>query len=361
MTNETSRRLARLTVDLSAICANWRRFADLAGPGEAAAVVKADAYGLGVRAAAPALALEGARTFFVATLGEALELRAILGEAQAIYVLNGPTHDDVGSFAPARLFPVLNSLKQIGLWKAAGADVAAALHIDTGMNRLGLPLADVGAAHDALARCDVPLVMSHLACASDPAHPLNALQLQRFSEAAAHFPGARKSLAATAGAFCGAAYRFGLLRPGVGLYGDAGLDEDSQPLAPVATLDAPILQLRDVSAGDTVGYGATFAAQTPMRTATIALGYADGYLRSASGGGYGVLAGARCPILGRVSMDLITLDVTAAGGAAEVGARVEMLGANVPVRDVAAAAGTASYEVLTNLARVARRHMRGAA
>ena len=361
MTNEASRRRARLTVDLSAICANWRRFADLAGSGEAAAVVKADAYGLGVREVAPALALEGARTFFVATLGEALDLRATLGEAQAIYVLNGPGYDDVGAFAPARLYPVLNSLEQIGLWKAAGAGVAAALHIDTGMNRLGLPLADVGAAHDALARCDVPLVMSHLACAADPGHRLNALQLQRFSEAAGLFPGARKSLAATAGAFCGAAFRFGLLRPGVGLYGDAGLDDDAQPLAPAATLDAPILQLRDIAAGDTVGYGATFAAPAPMRAATIALGYADGYLRSASGKGYGVLAGARCPILGRISMDLITLDVTAAGAAAEVGARMEMLGANVPLRDVAAAAGTATYEVLTNFSGVARRHLRGAA
>lgn len=361
MTNEAPRRLARLTVDLSAIRANWRRFADLAGTGEAAAVVKADAYGLGVRAVAPALALEGARTFFVATLAEALELRATLGEAQTIYVLNGPTYDDVGSFAPARLFPVLNSLDQIGIWKAAGADVAAALHIDTGMNRLGLPLADVGAAHDALARCDVPLVMSHLACASDPAHALNALQLRRFTEAAGRFPGARKSLAATSGTFCGAAFRFGLLRPGVGLFGDAGLDVDSHPLAPAATLDTPILQLRDIAAGDTVGYGATFAAPAPMRTATIALGYADGYLRAASGRGYGVLAGARCPILGRVSMDLITLDVSAAGAAAEVGARVEMLGAHVPLRDVAAAAGTATYEILTNLSGVARRHIRGAA
>jgi alanine racemase len=361
MATEPSRRLARLTIDLAAICANWRRFADLAGGGEAAAVVKADAYGLGAREVASALALEGARTFFVATLAEALDLRATLGEAQTIYVLNGPTYDDVGSFAPARLFPVLNSLDQIGIWKAAGAEVAAALHIDTGMNRLGLPLADVGAAHDALARCDIPLVMSHLACASDPAHALNALQLKRYTEAAAHFPGARKSLAATAGVFCGGAYRFGLLRPGIGLFGDNGLDARPPQLAPVATLDAPIVQLRDIPVGETVGYGATFAAPAPMRTATIALGYADGYLRAASGRGYGVLAGARCPILGRVSMDLITLDVTAAGGAAEVGARVEMLGANVPLRDVAAAAGTATYEVLTNLSSVARRHVRSAA
>ncbi len=357
MMSDRPRRLARLTVDLSAVRANWRTFADLAGDGEAGAVVKADGYGCGARDVAQALVLEGARTFFVATLAEALDLREALGDAHAIYVLNGPTDADVGAFAPARLFPVLNSLEQIGLWKAAGAATAAALHVDTGMNRLGLPPADVAAARDALARVDVPLVMSHLACASDPGHTLNETQRARFANVAQLFPGSRRSLAATAGAFCGEAYRFGLLRPGIGLYGDNGLDDAAPALAVVATLDAPILQLRDVQAGDTVGYGASFTAPGAMTTATIALGYADGYLRAASGRGYGVLAGAKCPILGRVSMDLITLDVTAAGGAAAIGARVEMLGANVPLRDVAAAARTATYEVLTNLSGVARHHV----
>lgn len=356
MASDASRRLARLTVDLNALRTNWRIFADLAGDGEAAAVVKADAYGCGAHEVATALAHEGARTFFVATLAEGLDLRATLGDAHAIYVLNGPSTADVGAFGPARLFPVLNSLDQIGLWKAAGAPVAAGLHIDTGMNRLGLNIAEAGAARDALARIDVPLVMSHLACASAPEHPLNQRQRERFAEAAQLFPGARKSLAATAGAFGGADFRFGLLRPGIGLYGDNGLDAPAPTLAVVATLDAPILQVRDIPAGSTVGYGASFAAPHQMRTATIALGYADGYLRAASGRGYGVLAGARCPVLGRVSMDLITLDVTAAGGAAEVGARVEMLGPNVPLRDLAAASGTASYEVLTNLTRVSRRY-----
>lgn len=360
MTSDQPRRLARLTVDLAALCANWRTFADLAGDGEAAAVVKADGYGVGAHEAARALAIEGARTFFVASLGEALALRESLGDAHAIYVLNGPTRDDVGAFAPARLFPVLNSLDQIRIWKTAGAEVAAALHVDTGMNRLGLPMTDVGAAQETLARTDVPLILSHLACASDTAHPMNALQRTRFLEAAALFPGARKSLAATAGAFCGADFRFGLLRPGIGLYGDNGLDVATPALQTVVTLDAPILQLRDIPAGASVGYGASFVAPAPMRTATIALGYADGYLRAASGRGYGVLAGARCPILGRVSMDLITLDVTAAGGAAEIGARVEMLGPNVPLRDVAHAAGAATYDVLTSLSGVSRRYLRGA-
>ncbi len=360
MASEAPRRRARLTVDLAAVRANWRSFALLAGPAEAAAVIKADAYGLGAHEVALALAAEGARTIFVATLGEGLAARRTLGDAHYIYVLNGPAEADAHLFGPAKLFPVLNGLPQITLWIAAGAPTAAAVHIDTGMNRLGLSLADVGAAREALARRDVPLVMSHLACGGNVDHPMNALQTQRFVEAAAHFPGARRSLAATAGAFHGRKRLFDLIRPGIGLCGDNNLDSGGPALAVAATLDAPILQVRDIAAGESVGYSASFVADRPLRTATIALGYADGYLRAASGRGYGVLAGARCPVLGRVSMDLITLDVTAAGDAVHVGARVEMLGANVPVRDVADAAGTAPYEVLTALEGVAHAYVRGA-
>lgn len=360
MASEPPRRLARLTVDLGAIAANWRSFASLAGPAEAAAVIKADAYGLGAHEVALALAAEGARTIFVATLGEGLAARRTLGDTHYIYVLNGPTQTDAHLFGPAKLFPVLNDLPQITLWIAAGAPTAAAVHIDTGMNRLGLSLADVAVARDALARRDVPLVMSHLACGGDRDHPMNALQTQRFVEAAALFPGARRSLSATAGAFHGRKMLFDLVRPGLGLYGDNGLDDGGPAMAVAATLDAPILQIRDIGAGESVGYSATFLAERSLRTATIALGYADGYLRAASGRGYGVLAGARCPVLGRVSMDLITLDVTAAGDAARVGARVEMLGAHVPLRDVATAAGTAPYEVLTALEGATRAYMRGA-
>ena len=354
---ETPRRLARLTVDLAAVRANWGQFARRAAPGEAAAVIKADGYGLGAHRISRALAEEGVRTFFVATLGEGLAARESLGDAQAIYVLNGPGEGDAHRFAAARLFPVLNDRVQIGIWRAAGAPVAAALHIDTGMNRLGLPPADLAAAREALVGVDVPLVMSHLASAHAKDDPFNAVQSARFVEAAALFPGARKSLAATAGALHGRAMCFDLVRPGLGLYGDNGLDDDAPAMAVVATLDAPILQARFTLPGETVGYGQTFAAERPMRTATIALGYADGYLRAASGRGYGVLAGVRCPVLGRVSMDLITLDVTAAGGAAVAGARVEMLGAHVPLRDVAEAAGTAPYEVLTALAGAARTYV----
>ncbi|MDX2234355.1 MAG: alanine racemase [Hyphomonadaceae bacterium] len=348
------RRLARLSVDLSAIRANWRTFARRAAPGEAAAVVKADAYGCGARRVALALAEEGVRTFFVATLGEGVAARQTLGDAHDIYVLNGPEAATAHLFGPARLFPVLNDLDQIALWNVAGAPTAAALHIDTGMNRLGLAVADVAAAKAALAHADIPLVMSHLACSSTPEHPLNAHQATLFAEAAAHFPGARKSLSATGGVFLGRPYLFDLVRPGIGLYGDNSLDAGGRQLAVAATLEAPIVQVRAVGAGESVGYGASFVAPAPLIAATIALGYADGYLRAASGRGYGVLAGVRCPVLGRVSMDLITLDVTAAGGAARAGAWVEMLGAAAPLRDLAAAAGTAPYEVLTALAGVGR-------
>ncbi len=326
------------------------------GSSEAAAVIKADAYGLGARRVALALADEGVRTFFVATLGEAIAAREALGDAHAIYVLNGPEEADIGHFTARRLFPVLNDPRQIALWIAAGAPVAAALHVDTGMNRLGLALADVAAARTALATVDVPLVMSHLACSGTPDHALNALQAARFADVAALFPGARKSLAATAGIFLGRAFHYDLVRPGIGLYGDNDLPAPADDLRVAATLEAPILQMRTLAAGETVGYGATFTAQSPITTATIALGYADGYLRSAAGRGYGVLAGELCPVLGRISMDLITLDVTAAGDAARPGACVEMLGPNVPLKQLAAAAGTNSYEVLTSLGRVTRRY-----
>lgn len=361
MATEPPRRLARLTVDLAAVAANWTSFARRVGTAEAAAVIKADAYGMGAHDVALALAEEGVRTFFVATLGEALAARRTLGDAHNIYVLHGPEEADAHLFAAARLFPVLNDSRQIGLWLAAGAPVAAALHIDTGMNRLGLPLADVGAAKAALARVDVPLVMSHLACSGTPDHPLNALQLNRFAEAAALFPGARKSLAATAGVYLGRAWHFDLVRPGIGLYGDNDLEIADPGLAVVATLDAPIVQVKRLTPGDSVGYGATFVAPSAMTVATIALGYADGYLRAAAGRGYGVLAGVRCPVVGRVSMDLITLDVTAAGDHARPGARVEMLGAGAPLKALAAAAGTNPYEILTALERVSRRHVQGAA
>lgn len=296
--------------------------------------------------AAKALAGAGARVFFTATTAEAQRVREALGHGPQIFVLNGPSGDDLALFGSAKLTPVLNSLAQIKLWEARGP---AALHIDTGMNRLGVGPEELPLAAIALKDTTLALVMSHLACASDIAHPKNAEQRQRFLDAASLFPKAPLSLASTGGALIGADYHFDLIRPGIGLYGSGALDRDNPQLAVAATIEAPILQVRDVEPGETFGYGATFTATKKMRTATVALGYADGYLRSLGGRGYGVLGGAKRPMLGRVSMDLTIIDVTGCAEAAP-GAMVEFLGPNAPLDDIAARAGTAAYEILTTFA-----------
>jgi alanine racemase len=343
--SEAPRRLARLTVSPQAAVANWKFFAERSA-GETGAVVKADCYGLGADIIAPALAAAGAMTFFVATLGEALSLRALLGRAVTIYVFNGPAPGESATFAQAALIPVLNSPAQIALWDAR---LPHALHIDTGMNRLGLKAHELSAAE----HLKPLIVMSHLACASDSAHPKNVAQRARFLEAAARFPDAKKSLAASGGVLLGRGYTFDMTRPGIGLYGGGAMDEANPSLSVVATLEAPILQVFDLPAGESVGYGATFASPFPLKAATVALGYADGWLRSLSGKGYGHIGGATCPLLGRVSMDLVTIDISAAPNA-RAGDLVEFLGANVKLDDVAARAGTISYEVLTNLSGVRR-------
>jgi alanine racemase len=315
------------------------------------AVVKADAYGLGSVNASRALAQAGARIFFTATSAEATLVRRALGEGPQIFVLNGPTKDDVGVYAAAKLTPILNSMAQIQLWNKRGP---AGLHIDTGMNRLGIGPEELTDAARTLKDVSMALVMSHLACASDTKHELNATQLRRFVDAATLFPKASRSLASTGGALIGPDYHFDLIRPGIGLYGSGGLDSDNPKLNVTATIEAPILQVRDVEPGETFGYGATFTAAQKMRTATVALGYADGCLRSLSGRGYGFLGGAKRPILGRVSMDLIILDVTGCVEA-QPGAMVEFLGPNAPIDEVAALAGTAPYELLTTFAGTVRK------
>ncbi len=342
------RRLARISIDYEAIAENWRWFARRAGAAECAAVVKADAYGLGAAEAARALYAAGAHTFFTATLGEAERVRPHIGEA-VLYVFNGPRADDAAHFAACDARPVLNSLAQIALWRGRGS---AALHIDTGMNRLGLPLTDLAEA--ATLSPDMTLVMSHLACASTRKHEMNARQRALFVEAASAFPRARRSLAATSGALLGHEYAFDMIRPGIGLYGSGAMDEGNPILSPAARIEAPIVQIRDVAAGESFGYGATQRAQAPMRAAIVALGYADGFLRGAAGRGYGVLGGVQLPLLGRVSMDLLILDASAAPEAA-VGDYVEFLGHAARLDDVAAAFGTAPYEVLTTFAGAVRR------
>jgi len=340
-----------LTVDLGAMVRNWRRLCARHAPGAVAAVVKADGYGLGAVPIARALHAAGCAEFFVAHPSEGEALRDALGPGPMVAVLNG--------FAPGshlRLTPVLNNLQDV----RGHAGREALLHIDTGMSRLGLDAAEL----DALATDPTPLaalrlryVMTHLACADEPDHPLNAAQLHRFAAACARLPPAPRSLANSSGLFLGTAFRSDLARPGCALYGINPMPRQPNPMEAVVRLEVPILQLRDIPEGATVGYGAAWTAPRPSRIATVAMGYADGWLRAQSGKGFGVLHGQRAPLVGRVSMDLTTYDVTGIPGA-RVGETIEVLGPAQDADGVAALAGTIGYEVLTSLgARYARRYL----
>jgi alanine racemase len=347
---------ARLTIDLDALCENWRAFRHAASGTETAAVVKADGYGLGAARVASALKAAGCETFFVAHVEEGLALRKAIGPGPRVFVLNGVLAHEEDEILAGELIPVLNDLDQMRRWALLGEGAPAALHLDSGMNRLGLSEEDIDEAKDAAEALNLALIMSHLACASDPKSEMNTRQRDRFVQMAAQLPSAPLSLAASAGTLLGHEFHFDLVRPGIGLYGGSPFDDATTDLKPVVTLEAPILQVRDVAAGDSVGYGAAWTAQRKRRLATLAYGYADGFLRSATNRGFGVLDGHACPVVGRVSMDLIVLDVTAAGAAAEPGALVELLGPNAPLDAQAAAAQTIPYELLTNLGpRAARR------
>ncbi len=355
----------RLTIDLDAVAANFRAIGAQGPAAEVAPVVKADAYGTGAAPVARRLWAEGARSFFVARGSEGAALRQSLGPDRpaTIYVLDGCPNGAAARLAAHGLVPVLNGLDQVEAWSAAapkGARAPCALHIDTGLNRLGLRPEEAAALADApgrLNRLDVDLVLSHLACGGQPDHPMNALQRDRFVAAAARFPDARRSLASSGGAFLGPDYAFDMIRAGISLYGGGPFDRPDPRIAPVATLDAPIIQVRSLRPGETVGYGATFTVDHPLRMAVIALGYADGALRSFSPGGYGWLSGRRCGFLGRISMDLIAMDVTEVEDAAP-GRRVELFGPNLDIDTVARSAGTVSYELLSRIAaRVPRVHI----
>jgi alanine racemase len=339
----------RLVIDLAGLAANWAFFKDNCAEAECAAVIKANGYGLGVTQVAQRLHRAGCNTFFVAHLGEGIAARAALGPAPVIYVLNGLMAGQAGIFNAHDLRPILNDLGQIDDWRENGLGALAALHVDTGMNRLGISEDDIDAANEALEGVSLSLIMSHLACASDPQHPKNGMQRDAFVAAAARLPQAPLSLAASAGILLEGDYCFDLVRPGIGLYGGGPFDADYVPLTPVATLEVPILQIRRIGPGDHVGYGATWQADRAKVVATVALGYADGFLRSGSNRGFAVIGGAVCPIIGRVSMDLITLDVTAAGKAAQVGANAQFLGRGAPIDAQAQALDTISYELLTGL------------
>jgi alanine racemase len=351
----------RITIDLDALARNYAALRARAGDAEVAPAVKADAYGLGAGPVADRLWAEGARSFYVARLAEGVSLRQSLGDREArIYVLDGATPGSGDALEGAKLIPVLNSLPQVEAWnvQARSGRLSAALHVDTGMNRLGLRAEELKVllgSFDRLKRLDVELMISHLACADEPAHPQNARQLERFQEATAMLPGVKRSLANSGGLFLGEAYRFDQARPGVSLYGGGPEGRPHPDIQAVVTVEAPILQVRVVPRGESIGYGAGWTASDNTRVAIVAAGYADGVPRAAFPRGEVWFDGLRRPMLGRVSMDLIAVDVTDCD-AARPGAMVELFGANLPVDDAAEAAGTSAYERLTRLtARGSRR------
>jgi alanine racemase len=378
---------AILEIDLGGIVANWRFLARRAAPAACAAVVKADAYGLGAEPVARALADAGCRMFFVASLDEGAALRLALGAMPEIAVLNGPLPGTAADFAAYRLIPVLNEPGQIAQWakmtsswpdlarrsagkpaalrSGAGAVSAAAgaiLHVDTGMARLGLTEREFAALRDKPPPIVWHAVMSHLACADAADHPLNRRQRDRFAAARTHLPGVPASLAASSGIFLGPEYCLDLVRPGAALYGVNPRPGAANPLRPVIRLSGKILQIRQIDRGESVGYGAAHVMAAPGRLATVAVGYADGWLRALSHRGVGILAGRRVPLVGRVSMDLVTFDVTAVPARlARPGAAVELLGDGYDVDAAAADAGTIGYEILTALGRRYHRVYRAAA
>ena len=355
---------ARLTVRLDAIAANYRTYCRMTGPCAVAAVVKADGYGLGAAAIAPALAQAGCDSFFVARLAEGVALRRILPQAR-IFVLDGAQPDAVPALLSHRLIPALNSLADIAAWgaaaSAAGTSLDAVIHVDTGMNRLGLPPDELailsGESARRLAGLNIVLVMSHLASADEDSK-MNAEQLSRFRQALAMLPPAPASLAASHGAMLGMEYHFDLVRPGVALYGANPQNSAQNLMRTAAVLTAKVLQVRRIDTGDSVGYAATFHAKRPTMLATVALGYADGIPRTLSNKGEAAVHGARAAIVGRVSMDMVTLDVT--GLSVNPGDAVEMLGDTITLGEVARTAGTNEYEILTRLRRMPRVYTGGA-
>ncbi|MCP5087528.1 MAG: alanine racemase [Rhodobacteraceae bacterium] len=345
---------ASLTIDLDAIAANWLALNARTGTKvETAAVIKADAYGLGVGPVAQELANAGVRSFFVAVTEEGAALRKAIGPRADIYVFSGCDGTDVTTIRAHELTPLLNSPQQVQRFFAASGDAPFAIQLDSGMNRLGMEPADYAALSRAINERGPKLIISHLACADEPDHPQNLAQLECFRQMTDGVT-ARRSLAATGGVLLGPEYHFDLCRPGVGLYGGLPF-ADAQP---VVTVSVPVIQTREVSVGETVGYAASWTAKRPTRLATTAAGYADGLIRAMGNGAVRLWSGdTPCPLVGRVSMDLITVDVT---DLPQVPDHLEILNKHQRVDDLADAAGTIGYEILTSLGgRYNRRYIGG--
>jgi alanine racemase len=359
-----------LAVDLAAIAANWNALAGMTVPVECAAVVKGDGYGCGLEPVTRTLYRAGCRTFFVADIAEGRRVRAVASDA-AIYVLNGVMPGSAQAFAADYLRPVINSTTELAEWDAFVATRnwrgGAALHVDTGMNRLGITVDEAVAIAPRLQSENhgFTLLMSHLACAEIPDHPMNDRQIRLFREVRMLYRGVASSLANSSGIFLGGTAYCDLVRPGVALYGVNPTPGKKNPMRPVVELKARIIQVRTINKGDTVGYGAAFTAARPSRIAIVAVGYADGFLRSAAAArgkpaAEVVVAGKRCPVAGRVSMDLLAIDVTDhSDGAVRRGDFATLIGGRVSVDDLAAGMGTIGYEILTHLGRRYHRVYKG--
>lgn len=358
---------ALLTVDLNAIAANFLSLSARLGPtAECGAVVKADAYGLGIEPVARALWTAGCRCFFVAITEEGIQLRELLRDA-VIQIFNGVEADTVAPTADAGLIPVLNHPGQVEAWtgeaRKRGVVLPAVLHVDTGMTRLGLGVKEVAAMVEVprtVTGLALDTVMSHLACADDPQNPLNGEQRMRFEaalEILAPLHPRRASLANSSGIFLGPPFHFDLARPGAALYGINPVKPDTNPMAQVIKLQGKIIQTRTIDTPSTVGYGATHRAAPGQRIATIGVGYADGFLRSLSNSASAFIEGVRVPIIGRVSMDLITIDVTGVPTErVQPGALVDLIGPQHTADDLGLEAGTIGYEILSALGQRYERH-----
>jgi alanine racemase len=357
-----------LTIDLSALAANWRLLAVAAKGAQCAAAIKADAYGLGLEPVMRALLAAGCQTFFVANVVEGEQARAVSKDA-VIYVLEGLVAGADHRLVAAGLRPVLGSLEEIEEWgsfgRAMGKRLTAALHFDTGMNRLGLAPSDAARASERASDIEAVLIISHFICSQWHGDRRNDAQIAAFGQLCAYFPGVAASLCNSAGVFLPQRPHLDMVRPGYALYGGNPTPHAPNPMRPVVRLEARILATRDLEPGQSVGYDATWTATRPSRVAAIGVGYADGLPVSASsrsGGeakGEAIVGGARCPFVGRVSMDFVMLDVTdAPKEAATRGAKAELLGETIGVDELAARSGTIGYEILTRLGRrYARRYV----
>ena len=346
--------IATLTIRLGEIVGNYRTCQRLSGT-NVAGVVKANAYGLGAGPVAHALCEAGCDTYFVARFEEGIRLRPTIPGAR-IFVLDGLCSGDAAALINHGLIPTLNSLNELATWSAAAqahrATLDTAIHFDTGMNRLGMPPEELAVfmaeAKQRLRGLSLVLLMSHLACSDDPASSMNAEQLARFRAALAKLPTAPASLSPSGGVMLGKNYAFDLVRPGIALYGGNPRYRGPNPFRTVTCLTGRVLQLRRVDKGESVGYGATFQTRRPTLLATVGLGYADGLMRAMGNRGAGAIKGLRAPVAGRVSMDLITLDVTDIPDVT-VGTEVEFLGDTMSLEEAATAANTGNYEILTSL------------